>query len=273
VSRAAVIRLRDGVSGTFVATHAVIRDGTLTAHGRFERRSAPGGNDVRGPFGGVVVSVPVRQALAECEATIERGLATFREVGAALLRIRDERLYRNSHTTFEEYVRERWGFSKPYAHRQIQAAEIAGVVPVGTERQARELAPVKGDPEQVREAWAEANRRSGGKPTAADVRESRRAVAASHDAWAADADAKEAADAAYAEAKGKWKRRRAARTERDADKLIKRAIRAGFTPDLLRGALDRAFPVSPEGRPATPDEEALFGRALSLLDDDDGAAS
>ena len=40
-------------------------------------------------------------ALAECEAVIERGLATFVEVGRALLHIRDERLYRAAHRTFE----------------------------------------------------------------------------------------------------------------------------------------------------------------------------
>jgi hypothetical protein len=114
----------------------------------------------------------------------------------------------------------------------------------------------------VREAWAEANRlAAGGKPTAADVRE----AVASNDAGATSGH------------HGHWKpperKRRAPRTERDADRFIKRAIRSGFTPELLRGALDRAYPESAEGRPATPDEEAQYGRALSLLDDDDGAAS
>ncbi len=33
---------------------------------------------------------------------------TFYEVGNALLQIRDERLYRQTHSTFEEYCREKW---------------------------------------------------------------------------------------------------------------------------------------------------------------------
>ena len=46
--------------------------------------------------------------LAECEDVINRGLATFVEVGNALLRIRDERLYRAEFGTFEAYCRQRW---------------------------------------------------------------------------------------------------------------------------------------------------------------------
>ncbi len=45
--------------------------------------------------------------------------------------------------------------SKPYAHRQIQAAEIAAMVPTGTvpsERVARELAPLKDDPPAIQQA-------------------------------------------------------------------------------------------------------------------------
>ena len=41
--------------------------------------------------------------LAELELVIERGLKTFVEVGAALLGIRDGRLYRETHATFEDY--------------------------------------------------------------------------------------------------------------------------------------------------------------------------
>ena len=50
--------------------------------------------------------------LAECEERIGRGLATFVEVGEALTRVRDGRLYRTSHRTFEAYLRERWDMTK-----------------------------------------------------------------------------------------------------------------------------------------------------------------
>lgn len=46
--------------------------------------------------------IHVARSLEENEAIIERGLATFVEVGTALAEIRDNRLYRESHGTFEE---------------------------------------------------------------------------------------------------------------------------------------------------------------------------
>ena len=43
-----------------------------------------------------------------CEMVIEMGWSTFVEVGLALARIRDARLYRIEFDTFETYCRERW---------------------------------------------------------------------------------------------------------------------------------------------------------------------
>lgn len=89
--------------------------------------------------------------LEECEQVIERGLTTFVEVGGALAAIRDGRLYRASHGTFEDYCRERWGFSKRRANQLVEAAEVVAelgtIVPTDTsaitnEGQARALAPV-----------------------------------------------------------------------------------------------------------------------------------
>ena len=111
--------------------------------------------------------------LEEYERTIERGLATFVEVGEALLAIRDKRLYRESHATFEDYCRERWGFTDRRARQLMEASEIGTVVPVGNEAQARELAPLRDDPEALAEAWEEAS--SDGQPTAEKVREAVRA--------------------------------------------------------------------------------------------------
>jgi hypothetical protein len=100
-------------------------------------------------------SEPAR--LAELEAIVERGLATFVEVGSALLEIRDSRLYRQTHETFEEYCRERWEMSRQRAHQLIEASEVARnlstVVDVSPthERQVRPLAKL--EPDQQREAW------------------------------------------------------------------------------------------------------------------------
>lgn len=81
----------------------------------------------------------------ECEKIIQRGLATFYEVGNALADIRGSRLYRISYATFEDYCRERWQMSRFYAHRLIDAAQVVeNLLPIGnipsSEAQARELA-------------------------------------------------------------------------------------------------------------------------------------
>lgn len=119
------------------------------------------------------------RTLVECEIVIKRGLSTFVEVGSALLEIRDARLYRESHGTFEDYCRERWNFSRKRAYDLTAAAEVtAELSPMGdtpplpaSERVARELAPLREEPTQLREAWSEAVERNGDQPTAAQVRE------------------------------------------------------------------------------------------------------
>lgn len=125
-----------------------------------------------------VVDLAVAEAdrLDELEAVVERGRRAFVEVGTALAEIRERRLYRATHSTFESYCRERWGFSRQHAYRAIDAAEVVGVLsPTGdipaAERVARELVPLKRDHEEMREAWAEAVAVSNGQPTAAEVRE------------------------------------------------------------------------------------------------------
>lgn len=115
------------------------------------------------------------QALTEHEAVIERGLNTFTEVGNALLAIRDGRLYRVEHDTFEDYCQQRWGFNRHRASQLISAAGVvtnvtsAGLPAPANEGQARELARV---PESERaEVWQQTLERTDGKPTAAAIRE------------------------------------------------------------------------------------------------------
>ena len=129
--------------------------------------------------------------LVACEAVIERGLATFVEVGAALLRIRDGRLYRETHATFEDYCRERWGMSRIHAHRLIEASEVAGLLPIGNianEAQARALAPLKDDPEAARVA-VEMAYATTGRATAAAISDAVRQVVAERQLRAAERQA------------------------------------------------------------------------------------
>ncbi len=57
--------------------------------------------------------------LDRCERIIRDGLNTFLHVGSALAQIRDNRLYRETHKTFEKYCKEVWDLSKGYATKQI----------------------------------------------------------------------------------------------------------------------------------------------------------
>lgn len=97
--------------------------------------------------------------LADAESKIERGLSTFWEVGNALMQIRDERLYRADFPTFEDYCQQRWSMTRRRANQLVEAAQMGTMVPIENERQARALAPVKEDPAEVREIYAEAKRR------------------------------------------------------------------------------------------------------------------
>lgn len=97
--------------------------------------------------------------LLRYEAVIKRGLQTFVEVGNALAAIRDGRLYRGTHSTFDAYCQERWSIKLNYANKLISAAEVVEnlgtIVPIlpATETQARPLTRLA--PEQQREVWPE----------------------------------------------------------------------------------------------------------------------
>lgn len=127
---------------------------------------------------------PDPSPLAVLEATIERGMTTFVEVGNAIREIRDARLYRESYATFEDYCRERWGWSKTHANRQVEAANTAEILtPMGVnvenERQARELAPLlKADSEEVVRIWKQETERAAGKGVELTAKDLPRAVRA-----------------------------------------------------------------------------------------------
>lgn len=74
---------------------------------------------------------PAEQAqLDQDEATIESGLASFVEVGRALADIRDARLYRDKHGTFEKYVDVRWGIAGATYRQMIMAARTVDSIAV-----------------------------------------------------------------------------------------------------------------------------------------------
>ena len=92
------------------------------------------------------------------EVTIAAGLATFIEVGKALMEIRDRRLYRSTHSFFNSYCAEQWGMTDRHARRLIGSSligdQIAKGGPIGpllTESQARELTPL--EPEEAAIVW------------------------------------------------------------------------------------------------------------------------
>jgi len=77
------------------------------------------------------------------EKTIKAGEKTFIEVGLALTEIRDDKLYRAEHGSFEKYMDCVWGWSKQHGYRIIEAAHVAKANPqVTTQNAANALAKV-----------------------------------------------------------------------------------------------------------------------------------
>ena len=133
------------------------------------------GGSLQAPVVIDVLTVPEADRKAQLEATIERGLQTFVEVGLAFGEILDSRLYRDEFATFDEYCRERWGMKRRHAYRLIDAAAVVENVSNWTqieapanEAQARPLTALS--PDLQREVWREAvDTAPNGKVTAAHV--------------------------------------------------------------------------------------------------------
>jgi hypothetical protein len=110
--------------------------------------------------------------LSEQESIIQESGSA---VGRALMVIRDERLYRAEHKTFEDYCQTRWGMTRQHVNRQISYVKVVeNLEPMGSkpesERQARPLSKLPA--EEQAEAWQEAvNTAPEGKVTAKHVEE------------------------------------------------------------------------------------------------------
>lgn len=114
------------------------------------------------------------ERFARLEGHIEAGMQTFKRVGLALLQIRDDRLYRASHGTFEAYCQGRWGFVSSRARQLVAAAETAVAiesVTMVTPTAERQVRPLVGLPTEVAQhVWTRAVELQGGEaPTYATV--------------------------------------------------------------------------------------------------------
>jgi hypothetical protein len=113
------------------------------------------------------------ERLQELEAVIGRGRKTFIEVGYALAEIRDQRLYRQTHATFEAYCAEQWGWTRQRSYQLMNAATVVKLLPAGmstrvdNEATARELAKL--EPKE-REKVLQAIEERGGRVTPAAIR-------------------------------------------------------------------------------------------------------
>jgi hypothetical protein len=126
----------------------------------------------------MVLSRAERAELAESEGIIERGFNTFLDVGTALLRIKDRRLYRETHSTFEAYCRERFEMTRVHAYRQISAAEVCALLPTPRPANEAQLRPLTTVPRDKAPAvWLQIVKAAGGKNITG------RAVQQAVDAW------------------------------------------------------------------------------------------
>ncbi len=110
------------------------------------------------------------------EATIAHGFQSFIEVGNALQEMRDRKLYRNTHGTFEEYLQGQWGLNRRRGYELMAAADVVNVInlsqidPPQTESHTKPLTRLASD--QRAAAWQEAVETApNGKVTAAHVAE------------------------------------------------------------------------------------------------------
>lgn len=127
------------------------------------------------------------------ERRVERA---FFEAGKALAELRDRRLYRSTHSTFEEYCKDRFGFERRHPYRLIEAAGVVDnlikMCPNWTQNQIEDdPATVRSDqlqilptsegqvrpmtklePQQQQEVWQQAVELAGGKvPTGKIVKD------------------------------------------------------------------------------------------------------
>jgi len=114
------------------------------------------------------ITAPEITRLKQLEKIIKAGEKTFIEVGLALTEIRDDKLYRAEHGSFEKYMDRAWGWSKQHGYRIIEAAHVAKAIPeVKSQNAANALAKV---PPPRRQNVVEKIVETGKKVTAAAIK-------------------------------------------------------------------------------------------------------
>jgi len=113
--------------------------------------------------------------LAKHIKIIDDGMRTFYEVGLSLTAIRDGKLYRESHKTFEAFCKERWGLERRRAYQLIETATISSNLSKKCDKIPKEahIKPLSKLPEEEQQdAWDEAVETApDGKVTAGHVQE------------------------------------------------------------------------------------------------------
>jgi hypothetical protein len=97
-----------------------------------------------------------RKQLIRCESAITKANRYDLERAKALRTIRQHRLYRATHRTFELYCQDRWGFTRQHASRLIDFAEVAeNLSPIGDipQREAHARPLVSLTKTQQQRAW------------------------------------------------------------------------------------------------------------------------
>jgi hypothetical protein len=130
--------------------------------------------DVSEPLAELPLDDQERDDLQRLESLVDRNFESWLRICDAIREINERRLYRESHPSFAEYMRDRFNFHKAHAYRLIQASrtveELAGhsVTPT-SETQIRPLVSLP--QEEKIKAWDKAVELAGGEqPSAAIVK-------------------------------------------------------------------------------------------------------
>ena len=97
-----------------------------------------------------------KRRLDTLEKVLDAKLGDFFEVGSALMEIKSEELFRETHRNFNAYCQDRWGFGRSYANKLIGSAERIQLLPEGFPKPANEfqIRPfLKLDPEEFPKKW------------------------------------------------------------------------------------------------------------------------
>lgn len=137
---------------------------TTTSFNQQQNSRAPGANRL---------SARENAALTRFEDIISTAERWRSEAAKALVGIRDRRLYRQAYRSFDDYVRERWGWERSRAYQLCQYGELLTHLSTkvdttpSRESHARPLYPLA--PEDQLRAWKEVLAQFGGTPSTGEV--------------------------------------------------------------------------------------------------------